>query len=215
MTKSKQGPTPVVYVDSNIYFDLLSRNITKQKDTQRPRWEIAKAVFEAVNEDRIVLAASALLEAEVNCLKVVRDGASKIHDQVRGWFTAPATRWTDVDRFLARDAAKLAQQYHQFAAPTKKFGGADATHLAAAVRLGCTHLMTHDEGFPLGKVVDGVQVIRPAEVWPLHLFDEIPDEAVAEEAPAKAEKAAQKRAPLAPSAKKAPAPVKASKPTTE
>ncbi|GAB98174.1 hypothetical protein KILIM_108_00080 [Kineosphaera limosa NBRC 100340] len=32
-------------------------------------------------------------------------------DQVRGWFTAEATLWTDVDRFLAREAVRLARQF--------------------------------------------------------------------------------------------------------
>ena len=176
----------MVYVDTNVYFDLLGRNREKHKETQQPRWEIAKAVFEAVNDDRVVLAASALVEAEVNCLAVVRDGVERVHEQVRGWFTAPATRWTDVDRFLARDAAEIAQRYHQFAVEGKKLGGADATHLAAAARLGCTHLMTHDEGFPLGHVVNGVHVVRPAEVWPRDLLDEIAERAAAAvKAPAK------------------------------
>lgn len=49
--------------------------------------------------------------------------------------------------------------------PTKKMGAADALHLAAAVRLGCDFLMTHDGGFPHGHAVHGVQVIRPQIVW--------------------------------------------------
>jgi predicted nucleic acid-binding protein len=181
---TKQEPPPVVYVDTCVYFDVLAKiDSDKHPDTGQPRWESAKAVFDAINTDRVILAASALIQAEVNCLALVRDGAQAVHDMLRGWFTAPATRWTDVDRFLARDAAKLAQRYHQYAAPKKKFGGADATHLAAAVRLGCTHLMTHDGGFPLGHTVDGVQVIRPTEVWPRDLLDEIAETAAADDKP--------------------------------
>jgi predicted nucleic acid-binding protein len=189
MTRTKLEQAPLVYVDSCVYMDLLSKNREKHKETQRPRWEIAKSVFDAVNTDRVVLAASALIEAEVNCLAVVRDGAPRVHDHVRGWFTAPATRWTDVDRFLARDAAILAQRYHQYVADNKKLGGADATHLAAAVRLGCSYLMTHDEAFPIGHVVDGVRVIRPTEVWPRTLLDELAEQ------PAPKKRAAEARAP--------------------
>jgi predicted nucleic acid-binding protein len=191
---TRPEPPPVVYVDTCVYFDLLGRNGESHANTGRPRWESAKAVLDAVNDNRVVLAASALIEAEVNCLALVRDGAQAVHDRVRGWFTAPATRWTDVDRFLARDSADIARRFHQHAAAGKKLGGADATHLAAAVRLGCTHLMTHDGGFPLGHTVDGVQVIRPAEVWPRDLLDEIADsEATAKNGPAK--KAPAKKAP--------------------
>lgn len=53
----------------------------------------------------------------------------------------------------------------------KRLGSADGTHLAAAVRLGCEYLMTHDEGFPVGDTVNGVQVVRPNVVWPKSLLD--------------------------------------------
>ncbi|BBY67568.1 type II toxin-antitoxin system VapC family toxin [Mycolicibacterium helvum] len=172
---TKPEPAPLVYLDTCIYIDLLARNEDEHKETGRPRWESAKAVLDAVNADRVILAASALLEAEVNCISVVRDGSESINEQVRGWFTAVSTQWTDIDRFLGRDAARLARQWQQFSAPNKRLGGADATHLAAAVRLGCSYLMTHDEGFPIGQNVDGVQVMRPAEVWERDLLDELAD----------------------------------------
>lgn len=174
---TRPAPPPVIYVDTCVYFDLLQPNRELHPGTDRQRWESAKLVFDAVNADRVILAASALIEAEVNCLAIVRDGppSSWLHELVRGLFTAPATRWTDVDRFLARDASQIARQWHQHAAPGKKLGGADATHLAAAVRLGCDYLMTHDEAFPLGHTVNGVQVMRPEEVWPRDLLDELAD----------------------------------------
>ena len=169
--RAPKVPPPLIYVDTSVYFDLLAKETRPHPKTQRPRWESAKALFDAVNDNRVVLAASALIEAEVNCLAVVRDGHNSVHEMVRGWFTAPSTKWTDVDRFLARDAVKLAQQWHQHAAPDKKLGGADATHLAAAVRLGCGYLMTQDTGSPLGQTVENVQVMLPDDVWPTTLFD--------------------------------------------
>lgn len=172
---TKPEPAPLVYIDTCVYIDLLARNEAEHKETKRPRWESAKALLDAVNADRIILAASALLEAEVNCIPIVRDGGESLNEQVRGWFTAASTVWTDVDRFLGRDAARLARQWQDFSAPGKRLGGADATHLAAAVRLGCSYLMTHDEGFPIGQTVDGVAVIRPTEVWVRDLLDELAD----------------------------------------
>lgn len=210
---TRPEPKPVVYVDSCVYFDLLGKNRDKHKETQQPRWESARAVLDAVNADRIVLAASALIEAEVNCLAVVRDGAQTVHDRVRGWFTAASTVWTEVDRFLARDAAKIAQRFQQYVPAGKKLGGADATHLAAAVRLGCTHLMTHDEAFPIGHVVDGVQVIRPAEVWPRDLLDELAENASAvEQDSANGAAAPKKGARKSVAATKAPKGMEAGKP---
>lgn|GEM_PF-2308477 len=161
-----------IYVDTSVYVDLLTKNVEAHKETGDPRWQIAKALFDAVNDDRVTLAASSLIDAEVSCAGAVRGGGPAIVQQVRGWFTAASTEWTDVDRFLARDAGQLARAWHPKRANTKKrLGGADATHLAAAVRLGCDYLMTHDEGFPLGHTVNGVQVARPSIVWPEHLLD--------------------------------------------
>lgn len=185
---SKQLDTterPLIYVDTSVYLDLLAKETQPHPQTQRPRWESAKALFDAVNGDRVTLAASALIEAEVNCIAVVRDGDSSIHDMVRAWFTAPSTRWTDVDRFLARDAANLAQRCRPYAAKRKSLGGADATHLAAAIRLGCGYLMTQDTGFPLGQTVDGVKVMLPDEVWPRTLLDELADQAAQKALPKK------------------------------
>lgn len=100
---------PMVYIDTCVYFDLLTKNGTAHKETNEPRWRVAKALFDAVNDDRVTLAASSLIDAEVSCTGAVRDGAQSVVQQVRGWFTARATEWTDVDRLLARDAARLAK----------------------------------------------------------------------------------------------------------
>lgn len=165
---------PRIYVDTCVYLDLLTRNETPHTDTGEPRWRSAKALFDAVNDDRVILAASALIETEVQCVGAVRDGTDAVLDLVRGWFTAEATLWTDIDRFLARDAARLARIWHaERADRRKKLGGADAAHLAAAVRLQCDYLMTNDGGFPIGHDVEGVTVARPSEVWPRHLLDEL------------------------------------------
>ena len=56
-------------------------------------------------------------------------------------------------------------EHRDKASGRKKMGATDALHLAAAIRLGATHLMTQDDGFPLGHEIEGVEVIRPAVVW--------------------------------------------------
>lgn len=171
---TKPPRSPVVYLDACVYFDLLAKNPDPHADTGRPRWESAKAVLDAVNSDRVVLAASSLLQAEVMCLAVVRDGERKNFDRVQGWFTAKSTRWTEVDRRLADDAASLASKWHASRENKKgKFGGADALHLAAAVRLGCDYFLTQDGGFPLGHTVEGVEVLRPTTVWQRDLLDDL------------------------------------------
>lgn len=174
--RSRQGKiaTPVVYADSCVYIDLVVKNEVAHKETGEPRWYSAKEFFEAVNQDRVRLAASALIEAEVCCHGEARKEYERVRDLLNGWFIAASTSWTDVDRFLARDAARLAREHaHKRLRRDRSFGAADATHLAAAIRLECDYLMTQDEGFPIGHTIEGVEIIRPRAVWPATLMDHL------------------------------------------
>lgn len=165
---------PLIYLDSCVYLDVVVKNKEPDKDSGEPRWQVAAEVFRAISADRARLAASALIEAEVCCNGQARQGDEGVRELLRGWFTAPATLWTDVDRFLAREATKLSTEHSDRRANRQRtFGGADATHLAAAIRLGCAFLFTHDEGFPLGHTIEGVTVMRPAPVWPANLLDHV------------------------------------------
>jgi predicted nucleic acid-binding protein len=182
VTPSRSSPTPrpLIFVDSNVYLDLITKSADPHPDTRRERWRSAKELFDAINDDRARLASSALIEAEVLCNGESRRDSERIRGLLRTWFNAPSTVWTDVDRFVARDASKLAERYaHLRDNPSVKgLKGADATHLAAAIRLNCDYLMTYDRGFPIGHTVDGVEVIRPRTVWPLTLLDEMTEESV-------------------------------------
>lgn len=170
--KTKPEPSPVIYVDSCVFVDLLVENTTPHPVTKEPRWKGAKALFDAVNDGRVILGTSAMVDAEVGRFSVLRDGGEAFLEEVRGWFDAPATRYADVDRLVARDAAQLHKAWRQYAAQGKSMNGADAVHLAAAVRLGCDHLMTYDGGFPLGQTVDGVKVGYTEVVWTPTMFDD-------------------------------------------
>lgn len=164
---------PLIFPDSSVYIDLVTENRTPHKDTGEERWKSAKELFDAVNSNRVRLAASALVQAEVCCNGEVRLGAERVRKLLDGWFTAPSTIWTDLDRFVAREAARLADEHADKRENRKRtFAGGDATHLAAAIRLGCGYLMTHDEGFPIGHTIEGVEVLRPRQVWTPQLFDE-------------------------------------------
>jgi predicted nucleic acid-binding protein len=180
VTPSRSSPTPVplIFVDSDVYLDLIMKSTDLHPDTGQERWRTAKELFDAINADRARLASSALVEAEVLCNGQSRRDSERIRALLRAWFNAPSTVWTDVDRFVARDASKLAERYaHLRDNPSAKgLQGADATHLAAAIRLNCDYLMTYDRGFPIGNTVDGVQVMRPRPVWPLTLLDAMTEE---------------------------------------
>jgi predicted nucleic acid-binding protein len=176
--RQPKATPPLIYIDSCVYIDLVVKNAEVHKKTGLPRWHSAKEVFDAVNHNRARLAASALIEAEVCCNGLARKDSARVRDLLNGWFTAPSTSWTDVDRFLARDAVRLTKEHaHKRENKARSFGGADATHVAAAIRLGCDYLITHDEGFPIGHTIEGVQVIRPEAVWPATLMDHLEEAA--------------------------------------
>jgi predicted nucleic acid-binding protein len=165
---------PLIYADTCVYLDLITRNDDVHKDSGEPRWKIARQLFEAVDRGAARLAASALIEAEVLCNGTTRgrrERSQRVADQLRTWFTSPETLWADVDRFVAREAARLSEEYGHLRAADRRFSAADAVHLASAVRCKCSHFMTHDEGFPLGHVIEGVRVLRPGVVWQVTLFD--------------------------------------------
>lgn len=167
---------PLVYLDSCVYLDLITRNEELQVGTEQPRWKIARKLFNAWRSNRIMLAASPLVEAEVLCngdTTQRRRRSDAVEEKLKAWFTSPSVMWVDVDRFLAREAASLRLQYgHLHESGKKAFGAADALHLAAAIRARCAYFMTQDGGFPLGKQIDELKVERPRVVWDPTLFDE-------------------------------------------
>ena len=170
--RTPNSTPPLIYIDSSVYMDLITAEQTMQLDTGDTRGSRAAALFTAVEDGQARVAASALIEAEVGCNGISRNGDQRVRDLLRAWFTAPSTRWMDVDRFLARDAIRLVQEHAaKRSDKAKTFGAADATHLAAAIRLGCDYLFAQDGGFPMGHEIEGVRVMRPQVVWPETLFD--------------------------------------------
>ncbi len=175
--KVKGDLPPLIYVDTCVWVDLLAKRDAADPDTGEPRWKSAKALFDAIDDGRVILGASSLLDAEVSCFSLIRDAGQEVNDKVRGWLDAPTTKYTDVDRFLARDAARLSRILKDLNPQAKQPEAADAVHLAAAIRLRCDYLMTHDGGFPIGETVEGVQIGRTQKVWEATLLDDIDDTA--------------------------------------
>jgi predicted nucleic acid-binding protein len=165
---------PLIYADTCIYLDLITRNEDPHKDTGEPRWKIAGSLFRAVDNRQVRLAASALIEAEVLCngrVQARRERSEQVAARLRTWFSSPETLWVDIDRFIAREAARLSEEYGRLREGERRFSAADAMHLAAAVRSQCNYLMTHDNGYPTKQVIEGVTVCRPTVVWAETLFD--------------------------------------------
>jgi predicted nucleic acid-binding protein len=167
---------PLIYVDSCVYLDIITRNEQPHKDTGDPRYKSAHDLFSAIQKDYAQLAASALTEAEVLCngQTIRRNSRSEgVRDRLRTWFESQKTVWIEVDRFLVREAVRIKSEFGYLHAGEKAFKSADALHLAAAQRARCQFFMTHDEGFPIGQVIDGLQITRPKIVWQETLLDHI------------------------------------------
>lgn len=173
-SRSSPGRPPLIYADACVYLDLITRNEVPHEDTGEPRWQIARNLFEAVDDNRARLAASALIEAEVLCNGATqerRERSEQVAARLRTWFTSPETLWIDIDRFISREAARLTREYGHLREGDRRFRAADAMHLAAAIRANCDYLMTHDNGYPTKNEIEGVKVQRPAVVWAETLFD--------------------------------------------
>jgi predicted nucleic acid-binding protein len=164
----------LVYVDTCVYLDLITRNEDPHGDTGEPRWQSARSLFEAVDRGAIRLVASPLIEAEVLCngrTQGRRERSERVAARLHTWFTSPETLWVDIDRFVAREAARISEQYGSLHEGPRRFSAADALHLAAAVRANADYFMTHDRGYPVKQNIEGVRVQRPSVVWNETLFD--------------------------------------------
>jgi predicted nucleic acid-binding protein len=162
---------PLVYLDTDVYVDLLTLNTEVHSEDGRLRHIVAKEVFEAIENGDIRLAASALTEAEIGCNASKAKNKQNVEALLASWFTARSTTWIEIDRHLAREAVRLANAWRaDNAVPGKKMSTADALHLAAAVATGSHYFMTYDGGHPIAQNVEGVQIIRPAVVWQQDLW---------------------------------------------
>lgn len=112
MVKRASTPrAPLIYVDSDIYIDLVTKSEDRHPETNRPRWRHAKELFDVILEDRALLAASAWIEAEVGCNGQVRSKHARVKRHLDDLWQAEGTVHTDVDRFLVREAKKLSSEY--------------------------------------------------------------------------------------------------------
>lgn len=139
--------TPRFYLDSNVYLAWL-RGEAGRVDT-------ARELLTAGEEHRIVIVASTLIYAEVCGHGEVRsDAAEEVDAKIRTFFERGFLHWVEVDLPTVRLARTLSRQHG--------LRGADAVHLASAIRGRASRFMTWDtKDFPIGQTVDGVQVQEP------------------------------------------------------
>lgn len=159
-------PSLRIYADSCIYLSVVKRDADLVADGT-PRWQVARSLFAAAERGDLVILASTLVQAEVTGNGEVRANPpdSNVARLVSDWFLADYIEWCDVDRLISRRVPDLSREYG--------LRGADAVHLATAMRLRANYLISNDEGFSRawGRVLDGVRVIKPRVVWQETLDD--------------------------------------------
>lgn len=135
-----------------------------------PRWQVARSLFAAAERGDLMILASTLVQAEVTGNGEVRTKPpdSDVARLVNDWFLADYIEWCDVDRLISRRVPDLSREYG--------LRGADAVHLATAMRLRADYLISNDDGFSTthGRVLDGLRVIKPKVVWQETLDDASP-----------------------------------------
>lgn len=146
---------PRIYADSSVFVSVL-RN---EADTS----PMCLSLLEAAERKDIQLIESRLVSVEVGAYRGDRPGEVAADELIERYLDSVNAEWSEVDIIVAREARRISWAHN--------LRSADAIHLATAIRRQATHLMTLDQGFPLGQVVDGVRVSLPEVVWTPTLLD--------------------------------------------
>jgi predicted nucleic acid-binding protein len=148
--------TPLVYADACVFLEVVQKT--------HGLWRESFRVLQAAESGEIRLAASRLLAAEIGRFRrdVGRDSLDKL---ILRYLDNVGVQWAEVDLLIARDARQLSWRY-------EIKSGADAVHLATAVRLRANYFMSRDGGFPYGEVIDDTTLVtHPTAVWTPSLDD--------------------------------------------
>lgn len=136
-----------MYLDSNVYLAWLRG--------EGGRTEIARELLTAGEQHRLTIVASTLVYAEVCGHGEVRSAeAEDVDAKVDAFFERGFLRWVEVDLPTARHARTLSREH--------RLRGADAVHLASAVRGRAESFMTWDtKDFPIGRVIENMRIQEP------------------------------------------------------
>lgn len=149
--------TPLVYADAALFF-----NVIKREDGL---WKDSLNVLLAADRGDIKLVASTLLPIEISGWKGDCDVDEQDSVLDRYLMNSTEIAWVEVDYVIVRKARELSRRFH--------LRGADAAHLATAIRIKADYFMSRDRKFPYGQRVDGVLVSEPTVVWQPTLLDDL------------------------------------------
>lgn len=137
-----------LYLDADVYLALIKG--------EPGRVDIARSLLADAQQKRFTVVASTLIYAEVCGHGDVRAAANAdaVDERIAAFFEQGFLQWVEVDLVIARDARRLSREH--------RLRGADAIHLASAVRARCDALMSwNKKDFPIGEQVAGVDVREP------------------------------------------------------
>ncbi|WP_199421671.1 type II toxin-antitoxin system VapC family toxin [Actinotalea solisilvae] len=141
-------------MDTCLFFSVIKK--------EKGLWQVPLQVLLAAARGDVRLTASALLLAELSSFKgdVARSEQDRIIEQ---YLVQGDIEWVELDLFTAQEARRLCVEY--------RLRGADAVHLASAVRRGADYFMSNDKRFPYGQSIQNTKVRHPEVVWPNTLED--------------------------------------------
>lgn len=145
----RRSPIPLVYLDSAVYLHVIKR--------EPLFWAPALQVLKAARRGDIRLLSSALVLVELAGWKGDVDRAEQQRIVDTYLLANTDITWVDIDAAIAQEARPLALQHH--------LRGADATHLAVAIRHSADYFMSTDRRYPYGSTIETVKILRPEPVW--------------------------------------------------
>ncbi|MFD8571421.1 type II toxin-antitoxin system VapC family toxin [Streptomyces sp. NPDC059639] len=143
---------PLVYVDACIFINVIRRETTL--------WPDSLKVLLAAHRGDIRLVASTLLLVELNGQKRSdeREFCEARDKVVEQYLESLDVEWVEVDHVTARDTRKVAEAHRLL--------GADAAHLATAIRRNADYFISRDKQFPYGTTVGTrTKVVEPTLLW--------------------------------------------------
>lgn len=153
----------LVYIDTCVFINVIKR--------ETPFWPGSLKMLLAAERGDIQLVASTLVLAEVASWNGEVDPRKR--DQViEQYLTNADIQWYELDLFVVEETRRLCDSF--------EMRGADAAHLATAIRARADYLVSNDKRFPYDRTVGGVKVIRPTVLWDATIYDAQVDQEAAE-----------------------------------
>ncbi|MEV5768321.1 type II toxin-antitoxin system VapC family toxin [Micromonospora sp. NPDC052213] len=154
----------MVYIDTCVFLNVIKR--------ETPFWPGSLKMLLAAERGDIQLVASTLVLAEVASHNGEVDPAKR-DEVIDRYLTDAPVQWYELDLFVVEDTRRICDSF--------EMRGADAAHLATAIRAKADFLVSNDKRFPYDQTIGGVRVIRPMVLWDATIHDAHVDQQAAED----------------------------------